>query len=956
MKIKSPVSIALAAIFSSIAFFFKIQKNDLFFPEIIDYPHKIQRNALFEAADRAKYAQDYQKANTEFERLLGQSLTPADRHYVLNQLAYINLSMNEDSAAGSWIRLLEKDDTPLSIEALSDFNFNNGVFAYHTFQPKKAEAYLNKARLAYEQLYGLKHIKTALCLTQLGLLYYEFSNADSTLKFIPLAYETFQSNTHLKPYSALCELGMIYVNVVKRSHVEGESRSDNALAILEDLPFKDTLLKARFYCMKGYMLKKQGQNENDTLKKVKFFKEAEKNFKISVELGQQKTTIRLQEFYSELSINYSWLGDSIRFFETIKKMEKLLETQPERYGHPDRLRGYYYYFKSDYLKSTESYLVAWEKLSQDSLRDTKIFLETCNVLAKSFTSLEKYDSALFFFKEYYLAVVNIKEKNIQTKDFFNPIIYKKTVFPAGLFSGMGEILFKKYKKTHEIEALKLAFEAFILTDDLLFPGILTMDEDAVMTFQKEVAEKNYAWALETTYELYRKTKNPFYLDYIFKFCERGKAFLLYRDVSNVDSMRIKNRPPQSILDSIKIFGSEINQLSRQKNFGGFNAKQMTNCKEKYAKIYDDIKRNYPEYYMLKTVQPIASLKSIKAKLRAQQGIIQYYWSNDKIHILYLDKKNTLCFQTEADSTFLRNMSDFRDVLMGEKNILAPDYAKLGFHLYKKLLDTLTPQLKALKEIVIIPDKKLHLLPFEALVTRSLKPQETLNFKTLPYFINNIQTTYSPAWKIYQNNCDKVLNVKPSILAMSYGNQPKIKDNLPNSMQEIDSLVGIMKNALIKPLLKEACTKQNFLNQAGVFDILHLSLHAESNLKDKYDNKIYFKIPLSDTLYGFDIAKMSFKAKLVILSACSTAAGENESSEGTFSLTRSFLQGGVSNVVASLWDISDSQTATILPNFYHQLAKYTPPSVSLHLAKLQYLRTVENVEAHPMYWAGLVCVD
>ena len=103
--------------------------------------------------------------------------------------------------------------------------------------------------------------------------------------------------------------------------------------------------------------------------------------------------------------------------------------------------------------------------------------------------------------------------------------------------------------------------------------------------------------------------------------------------------------------------------------------------------------------------------------------------------------------------------------------------------------------------------------------------------------------------------------------------------------------------------------------------------------------------------------MNLKAALVVLSACNTATGKMESSEGTYSLTRSFLQAGVSNVVASLWNISDSQTAVLLTSFYENLAQNKPPSVSLHLAKQKYLKDkADNITGHPKYWAGIISVD
>ena len=963
MKITSRLGIVLTAILSSIALFFTHKKNDLFFPEIIDYPHKVHRNALFEAADAYKYAQDYQKANAEFERLLGQSLIPADRHYVLNQLAYINLTMGQDSAADYWLKLLGQNQHPLSISARADYCYNVGTWAYHTFKPKMSNDYLQEALSLYQvdSAYGEQHLKTALCMTQLGMMHYEFNRADSALKYIPLAYAVFQKNEGLKPFSAICELGMAYVNIVNRSHVEGESRCDNALSMLKNQIFTDTILTARLYCMKGYMLKKQGQNEQDSIRKVQYFKVAETNFKKAVELGKQKKTIRLQEFYSELIINYSWLKDSVSFFKNIEQVEKLLKNPPERYAQieryvqSDRLKGYYYLEKDD-KQCKEAYLKVVNKISKDSLRDTKILVEAYYSLMHSYKRLVQFDSALFYLKEYYIVGSELEGMTIQHYDLLKPKVYKHLIFPFVTFSQMGDILLQKYYKTQDLESLLRAFEAFTLTDDMLFPGIMTADEEAILNYQKEVANKTYPLALETTYLLYQKTKNPIYLDYAFRFCERSKAFLLYRDAVIIDSTQLGEQPPRALLDSIRLLGSEIHKMERERSLGlGYVDNQLfISLREQFNNLFDFIKIHYPTYTQSKIGQPVPSIKQVLAILGKNKAVVQYHLGKNKIHTLYISNNGTVFTQLNNVAEIIEKLKTYKSILSGEKTVKPKEYQETALWLYDSLVGQFAFKIQLLKELIIIPDKTLHLIPFESFVTQAtLAPK---SFLDLSYFIKT-QLTYTPAWKIYEHNYKKVVPFHPHILALSYGNQPDIVGNLPQSIKELTALQTYMTPSPITLLTKDSCTKDNFLKLSPTYDILHLSLHAASNMSYKEDNKIYFKIPLSDTLYSYEIAKMNFRATLVVLSACNTATGKMESSEGAYSLTRSFLQAGVSNVVASLWNISDSQTAVLLSSFYENLAQNKPPSVSLHLAKQKYLlKKEDNITAHPKYWAGIIAID
>ena len=166
---------------------------------IVDAIHLTTPNAFFEQADAHKYAQDYRRALTAFEQLLPLSKTAADSLYTYNQLAYIALAMNEDSAAAQYIRSLEAHFPLVDKETPSvsgDYFYNRGVLAYRVFHPKEAEMNLKKALSSFQKIYPTDHYKVGNCLIQLGFLFYEFAqNSDSTYKYISKASDIFKSNT-----------------------------------------------------------------------------------------------------------------------------------------------------------------------------------------------------------------------------------------------------------------------------------------------------------------------------------------------------------------------------------------------------------------------------------------------------------------------------------------------------------------------------------------------------------------------------------------------------------------------------------------------------------------------------------------------------------------------------------------------------------------------------------------
>ena len=113
---------------------------------------------------------------------------------------------------------------------------------------------------------------------------------------------------------------------------------------------------------------------------------------------------------------------------------------------------------------------------------------------------------------------------------------------------------------------------------------------------------------------------------------------------------------------------------------------------------------------------------------------------------------------------------------------------------------------------------------------------------------------------------------------------------------------------------------------------------------------------TDALVGLEVAYKHTSAKLVVFSACETGLGKNNTGEGCLSLSRAFMQSGVPNVVASLWEIEENPTSDILTNFYHILPQEQSVSIALHKAKKIFLEEQKAGSAHfvhPHYWAGLI---
>ncbi len=90
-------------------------------------------------------------------------------------------------------------------------------------------------------------------------------------------------------------------------------------------------------------------------------------------------------------------------------------------------------------------------------------------------------------------------------------------------------------------------------------------------------------------------------------------------------------------------------------------------------------------------------------------------------------------------------------------------------------------------------------------------------------------------------------------------------------------------------------------------------------------------------------------RIVVLSACQTAAGAILSGEGVLSLARAFFEAGAHAVIGSRWPLRDADAADLFDTFYRHLAEGATLSEALAAT-----RTAARESGRPSSaWAGLV---
>jgi CHAT domain-containing protein len=103
----------------------------------------------------------------------------------------------------------------------------------------------------------------------------------------------------------------------------------------------------------------------------------------------------------------------------------------------------------------------------------------------------------------------------------------------------------------------------------------------------------------------------------------------------------------------------------------------------------------------------------------------------------------------------------------------------------------------------------------------------------------------------------------------------------------------------------------------------------------------------------EISVLDFRGMdMVVLSACETALGDINTSEGVFGLQRAFKKAGVNTLVMSLWKVNDEITRALMNKFYQELLD----GKSKRKAFLEAQRFIRSSHPQPRDWAAFIMLD
>jgi len=278
------------------------------------------------------------------------------------------------------------------------------------------------------------------------------------------------------------------------------------------------------------------------------------------------------------------------------------------------------------------------------------------------------------------------------------------------------------------------------------------------------------------------------------------------------------------------------------------------------------------------------------------------------------------------------------ILAADKDSPLAEVTALGKELYSTLLKPFEDHLKQQQLLVIDADGPLAGIPWAAL--------EDSRGQTL---IEKIAFSQVIGWAEVSKRFEH--RAVDFFHAFIIGNPTLTSDlrrdfpSLPDAQREAEWLSRMLPGAgFIK---RQEATQEGLIESLPRATLFHFAGHGTSNggfgalLLPTKSGGI-------EELTAPQIAKLKLSnLDVAVLAACSAGIGEETGVLNLDGLVRSFLEAGTARVVAARWDVSSTETVSIMKEFYQALFQGSRPAEALRQAA----SIVRRKAAHPYYWAG-----
>ncbi|MGZ5441893.1 MAG: CHAT domain-containing protein [Thermoanaerobaculia bacterium] len=376
-------------------------------------------------------------------------------------------------------------------------------------------------------------------------------------------------------------------------------------------------------------------------------------------------------------------------------------------------------------------------------------------------------------------------------------------------------------------------------------------------------------------------------------------------------------------------------------------RELVAARREYEALMVRVKISNPEYAALTTVETVP-VNVIQQELPDRTTLIGYFASSNGVHAWIIDRESMSHVRLPIDAVGLHRLTCWarqfrpREDDVDPRGVWMPaagcSDAATADEAYAMLITPLHARIRH-QRLLIVPHRELHYVPFAALH----------DGKRNRYLIEDYTIVYAPsatAWRFLRRDQPTV-----SGRALVLGDPAGSMGSLEGAEREATMVASRLGTTAL--LGTNACERLIHDLDPRV-DLLHIAAHARYDGAnplfsfialapegEKYDGNLEAQEILADV----DLAGVN----LVVVSACSTAAGKPSAGDEIVGLTRALLHAGTPAVLSTLWEIDDVASTALMDAFYERFVSGLPVADALREAQMSMLRG--DGFPSPRFWAA-----
>lgn len=392
---------------------------------------------------------------------------------------------------------------------------------------------------------------------------------------------------------------------------------------------------------------------------------------------------------------------------------------------------------------------------------------------------------------------------------------------------------------------------------------------------------------------------------------------------------------------------------------------------------------------------------VRAKLTNKQVLIDFLvyknqaltTDSEQLMALIVDKKQGVkLINLGAMAAITETVKSYRHIMQTDSLKRDRLLTATSHELYRLIWQPLAAHLVNKKEVYLIPDGILHLLPFKALLDpqnhylaeqKQLMRLSSARDLLLPNLKSKNNTALIFAAPAFDDSSRTSIWHLPTLKSPQFGKligtaqEGYLVRDIIKQKQKVRLFIGDLAteaqvNAVQSPNLLHFATHGFFVENTDqtlqetepfkrpALNSLALADHplTRSGLALSGANLGLRGILQQDgtdgVLTALEVLALNLEGtNLVTLSACETGVGDIKIGEGVYSLNRAFQEAGAKAVLSTLWQVADAETILFMRHFYRLLLNHTPAQDALQKTQRYFIEHKNTQD--PFYWAAFTVV-